>query len=106
MAQWKRDEVEELLEAKMRETAARLRVKGHKPGIENLAADLAPFVIALMSDSRRREIGGVLKTLEGLEPKGGERMLANELKSALSERRLGLKRMAATLWKFAERQLR
>lgn len=54
MAQWTRDSVEELLEAKMKATVARLKVKGYKATVDDLASNLAPLVIAMMSDSRRR----------------------------------------------------
>jgi hypothetical protein len=95
MAHWTRESVEELLQAKMKETVARLKVKGHKAGIDDLASNLAPLVIALMSDSRRREVGRVIKDPETPHP---------TLQKKLNIRHQELKVMAQVLWKFAEKR--
>lgn len=96
MAHWTKESVEELLQAKMKETVARLKMKGHKAGIEDLASNLAPLVIALMSDSRRREIGRILKDEAG--PAVAPPWLVSKLKVRYQE----LKVMAQVLWKFAK----
>jgi hypothetical protein len=98
MAHWTRESVEELLQAKMKETVARLKVKGHKAGIDDLASNLAPLVIALMSDSRRREVSRILKDESG--PAVPPHWLVTKLKARHQE----LKVMAQALWKFAEKR--
>lgn len=95
MAHWTRESVEELLQAKMKETVARLKIKGHKASIEDLASNLSPLVIALMSDSRRREVSRILKDTETPHP---------TLQKKLDIRHQELKVMAQVLWKFAEKR--
>lgn len=97
MAQWTRESVEELLQAKMKDTVARLKAKGHKAGLEDLASSLAPFIIAMMSDSRRRELGRLIKDDE---------MVWNHpnFVTQVKTRHKDLKVMAQVLWKFAEQQ--
>ncbi len=94
MAQWTKDEVQELLEAKMRSRIAAIKRVGHKPDALDLASDLAPYVIALMCDARRRELLRVINEEDAPHP-----TLAVKLKV----RYRALKKMAEVLWNFAEK---
>jgi hypothetical protein len=98
MAKWTKETVEELLEDRMKETAARLKAKGFKTSSGDLARNLAPLVIALMSDSRRREVGRLLKDESG--PAVIDRWLVTKLKDRYQD----LKVMSELLWKVAKKR--
>lgn len=95
MAQWTKDEVHNFLEARIRSRIEAIKRAGFKTDALDLASDLAPFVVALMCDARRRELIRVLKDEEAPHP-----TLAVKLKA----RRQILKKMAEVLWKFADGQ--
>ncbi len=95
MAKWTKDAVEELLVARMKATSSRIKLKGHKVSIEDLASELAPFVIALMSDSRRRELTRIYSQERGM-------LIDPPFEKLLAKRQKELKVMAEVLWRFAE----
>lgn len=99
MAKWTKETVEGLLEDRMKETVARLKAKGFKTDLGDLSRNLAPLVIALMSDSRRREIGSIIKAIET-----GNVKSLNDLMVGLKGRRQDLKVMAELLWKVAKKR--
>ena len=94
MAQWSKDKVAQLLSARMKAISAHNKRLGYKTGVEDLSSKMAPIVIALMSDARRREVSRAIAELEN-DP--------NALGHKLKERRNVLKRMAEVLWKFSEK---
>lgn len=85
----------------MQREVARQKKFSQKPTVADLARVTAPFVLGLMSDARRRELGRITHYAEETKSKDTKEWLRKIL-HYIHERRTAMTRMSAAVWRFAE----
>jgi len=101
MAQWKKEEIKELVEERIKVEVERKKTYGEKISMADIANVTADFIISLMADARRREVGRMLKWKEG---RTETQLKWLYMENHLVERRREMTVMAKILWDFAERK--
>ena len=94
MAQWKLEEVKELLHTKIKDELIRMKRKHLKMTPYSVAHVTADFVLALMSDARRREVRRAQQWMEQ-NPEG-------KISHYLKEREREMTNQAKAVWNLAE----
>lgn len=105
MAQWTKDEIKELLQERIKVEVERKKTYGDKISMTDISDVMADFVVALMADARRREVGRVVKWMgEQTVKETTMDQLWRRLNIVLTERQREMGVMSDALWNFAERK--